>query len=178
MLTCSLGEIADLSMSGMRIIHAGRPAIKVGQHLPLAVQSRQQRLSLTGRVVRIARLGLRQYEIGVQFIGLEPGHEKALVALGRYGFFSRKRAEVGTPEAMSAPPTPAPYRVLDLELGATERDIRAAYRTLAQKYHPDHNNAPEAAARFQSITEAYNILRDPKRRQAYEQQAKVRPATF
>ena len=177
MLTCSLGEIADLSMSGMRVIHAGRPPVKVGQHLPLAVQSRQQRLSLTGRVVRINRVGLKRYEIGVRFIGLEPGHEKALVALGRYGFFSRKRADHDTADALSAPPTPAPYRVRDLALGATEGDIRAAYRTLAQKYHPDHNDAPEAAARFQAITEAYNILRDPKRRAAYEQRAKVGSST-
>lgn len=48
--------------------------------------------------------------------------------------------------------------ILGLAPGATERDIKAAYRRLAKKYHPDTSDEPDAEARFIEITEAYNFL--------------------
>ena len=47
---------------------------------------------------------------------------------------------------------------LNLAPGATEQDIKRAYRRLARKYHPDRSSAPNAAARFIEITEAYRFL--------------------
>lgn len=61
-----------------------------------------------------------------------------------------------------------PYAVLGVERSATEADIRSAFRSLARKYHPDVNKEPEAADRFNEITEAYELLGDPERRAAFD----------
>jgi molecular chaperone DnaJ len=61
------------------------------------------------------------------------------------------------------------YEVLGLERGASESDIKKAYRRLAMKFHPDRN--PEdarAEEKFKEATEAYEVLGDPEKRDAYD----------
>jgi len=61
------------------------------------------------------------------------------------------------------------YEVLGLERGAAEDDIKKAYRRLAMKLHPDRNpDDPSAAERFREASEAYEVLSDPEKRQAYD----------
>ncbi|HEX4683325.1 MAG TPA: molecular chaperone DnaJ [Gemmatimonadaceae bacterium] len=61
------------------------------------------------------------------------------------------------------------YAVLEVERSASDDDIKKAYRKLAMKYHPDRNNgAKESEERFKEITEAYDVLRDPQKRAAYD----------
>ena len=60
------------------------------------------------------------------------------------------------------------YEILGVERSATEGDIKKAYRKLAQRWHPDVNQEPEAAEKFKSISEAYQVLSDPERRQRYD----------
>lgn len=60
------------------------------------------------------------------------------------------------------------YAVLGLEKAATEDEIKRAYRKLARKYHPDVSQEPDAAAHFKEIAEAYQVLKDPERRAAYD----------
>jgi len=55
-------------------------------------------------------------------------------------------------------PVNDPYAVLGLEHGATGKQVKAAYRRLAMRYHPDHNQAPGAREKFQQITDAYERL--------------------
>jgi len=53
--------------------------------------------------------------------------------------------------------------------GATEKEIKAAYRKLARKHHPDVNQGnPKAEARFKEIGEAYEVLSDPEKRKRYD----------
>ncbi|MEX2322661.1 MAG: DnaJ C-terminal domain-containing protein [Acidimicrobiia bacterium] len=62
------------------------------------------------------------------------------------------------------------YQVLGVDRSTTERDIKKAYRKLAQQYHPDNNPDDEAAEqRFRDVTEAYGVLTDPKVRAEYDQ---------
>ena len=62
------------------------------------------------------------------------------------------------------------YEVLGLQKGATEEEIKKAYRKLAVKYHPDRNpDDKEAAEKFREATEAYEVLSDEKKRPLYYQ---------
>ncbi len=60
------------------------------------------------------------------------------------------------------------YEVLGLERNASDADIKRAFRRLAQKWHPDVNKTDEAHDRFKEVNEAYQVLSDPQRRQAYD----------
>lgn len=60
------------------------------------------------------------------------------------------------------------YAVLGVDRNASQDDVRSAYRKLARQYHPDVNAAPDAAHRFKEVTEAYEVLSDPQRRQRYD----------
>jgi molecular chaperone DnaJ len=60
------------------------------------------------------------------------------------------------------------YQVLGVERGATDAEIKRAFRRLAQQWHPDVNTDPAAQAQFKEINEAYQVLSDPQRRQAYD----------
>lgn len=61
------------------------------------------------------------------------------------------------------------YEVLGISKGASEDDIKRAYRKLAKQYHPDVNKAPDAEEKFKEINEAYEILSDPQKKQSYDQ---------
>src|SRR5438270_4400837 len=62
------------------------------------------------------------------------------------------------------------YEVLGVPRKASVKDIRAAFRRLARKYHPDLNPGDKAAEeRFKNVQEAYDILSDSKKRQMYDQ---------
>jgi molecular chaperone DnaJ len=65
------------------------------------------------------------------------------------------------------------YALLGVSRDATEAEIKKAYRKLAMDYHPDRNPAAEAEARFKEITEAYEVLRDPQKRSAYDRFGKA-----
>jgi curved DNA-binding protein len=60
------------------------------------------------------------------------------------------------------------YDVLGVPRGASQNDIKSAYRKLARKYHPDVNKEPDAEDRFKEVSEAYEVLRDPDKRERYD----------
>jgi len=60
------------------------------------------------------------------------------------------------------------YQTLGVPREASADDIKHAYRRLARRYHPDLNKQPEAEARFKELGEAYEVLKDPEKRAAYD----------
>ena len=62
------------------------------------------------------------------------------------------------------------YEILGVPRTATEAELKSAYRSLAKKYHPDQNQGdPEAETKFKELNEAYDALKDPQSRAAYDQ---------
>src|SRR5574337_1382638 len=60
------------------------------------------------------------------------------------------------------------YQVLGVDRGASDDEVKKAYRKLARKHHPDLNPSKDAQSRMQEINEAYEVLHDPERRAAYD----------
>jgi len=61
------------------------------------------------------------------------------------------------------------YKTLGLKRDATADEIKRSYRKLARKYHPDVSKEDNAEAQFKQVSEAYEVLRDPEKRTAYDQ---------
>ncbi|MGB5260790.1 MAG: DnaJ C-terminal domain-containing protein [Gammaproteobacteria bacterium] len=61
------------------------------------------------------------------------------------------------------------YEIMGVARGATQDEIKRAYRKLARKYHPDVSKEADAEARFKEVGEAYEVLKDPEKRAAYDQ---------
>lgn len=61
------------------------------------------------------------------------------------------------------------YKILGLKRDAKLEDIKKSYRKLARKFHPDVSKEPNAEEKFKEVKEAYEVLKDPKKRAAYDQ---------
>jgi curved DNA-binding protein len=60
------------------------------------------------------------------------------------------------------------YKIMGVERTASQDEIKQAHRKLARKFHPDVSKEPDAEARFKEVGEAYDVLKDPEKRAAYD----------
>jgi curved DNA-binding protein len=61
------------------------------------------------------------------------------------------------------------YEIMGVKKDATQDEIKRAYRKLARKYHPDVSKEADAETKFKEVGEAYEVLKDPEKRSAYDQ---------
>lgn len=61
------------------------------------------------------------------------------------------------------------YKIMGVKRDAAQDEIKRAYRKLARKYHPDVSKEPDAEKHFKEVGEAYEVLKDPEKRVAYDQ---------
>ena len=171
LLTSTLGDVIDLSGSGLRIRRTGGAAVTVGQILKVTIKSDQCEVTLKCRVVRVRRMGLRQCDIGLAFVEIRPGLRNALHSLARFGFIPNLgrggEDSSGTPKAHKSA-LPDYYGLLGIPESASEEQIRSAYHEAARKYHPDSNRSASRVFMFEAVTEAYKVLRDARKRREYD----------
>ncbi len=178
-LSCPLGDVMDISTSGVRIRCKSKPPFSEGAvttikfvfnggKLPVSVQERWRK-----------RRGFRGgHEIGLKFVNNPPNVMNAVESLVKFGFLC--------PDAVAGEaPKPKPdgkakkklrvsvdlpdyYAVLDIPPDADDKRVHTAYRQLARQYHPDANKDSGAQARFISICEAYKVLSDRDQRKSYD----------
>src|SRR6195256_3011090 len=67
------------------------------------------------------------------------------------------------------------YKTLGVERGASDEELKKAYRKLAKKYHPDVSKEANAKERFQEVAEAYETLKDKEKRAAYDNLGRFNP---
>jgi curved DNA-binding protein len=60
------------------------------------------------------------------------------------------------------------YKIMEVERSASQDEIKRAHRKLARKFHPDVSKEPNAEERFKEVGEAYDVLKDPEKRAAYD----------
>ena len=182
-IACPLGQIVDLSASGMRIRTPGKPSLSKGRSEQFVLRSDRQKLTVTGCVAWVRRRSLisKQYEIGVRFTDSRPAIREALVAFAKYGFVSSATTSADTPTMNESGSSTQPkvaqaaiivenyYKILGVDRNADEDMIRRAYWALAKTYHPDSNDDPAAEVKFRKINEAYEVLMDPDKRRRYDE---------
>ncbi|MGB7159261.1 MAG: DnaJ domain-containing protein [Tepidisphaeraceae bacterium] len=178
LLVCALGQVLDLSGSGIRIGGKGRCALARGQVIPLKLEAPQGALTLKARVVRVTRCGFRAFEVGLEFVGMKPAIARALKNLAEFGFVANPGVtgrhvpgdvNSGPQIGGNGPAKPVTAgqmkreracQVLQVGRDASAEEIRVAYRKLVLRYHPDVNSEPNADQQFADIVEAYRMLRD------------------
>ncbi|MAE62888.1 MAG: hypothetical protein CMJ18_01335 [Phycisphaeraceae bacterium] len=192
-LSCPLGELMDVSVSGLRLSCTGKPPVEPKQRLSLTINSQYQKISLEGQVVRVVRKGFRRYEISMRFVDMTPQKEQVVENLARHGYYERQArgprpaqpagaagdagASAGQARSAGASESSAsvdttiedPYWTLGVPRDATDEAIKQAYRDMARKYHPDVCKDANSNPMFNRIGEAYALLKDPDKRRTYDQ---------
>ena len=67
------------------------------------------------------------------------------------------------------------YEILGIQKGASDAEIKSAFRKKARELHPDRNKAPDAATKFKEANEAYQVLSDPQKKKMYDQYGSTGP---
>lgn len=188
--SCRLGQVLDMSSSGMRVQMDEKPDLTTGRVLEISVASPLQRCSLKMRVAWIRKMH-EGWHVGFQFIDVGPAMAESLDSLARYGCANlqdpgarrgrssaderaaREREyaarKAGSPEGLEATVHCTDlYALLDVPSEADEAEIKSAYRRAVRILHPDVNKTPEAAEQFAMVRTAYTILTDPAKRARYD----------
>ncbi|MEM1107382.1 MAG: DnaJ domain-containing protein [Planctomycetota bacterium] len=180
-VTCPLGDIMDLSGTGMRVGFKGRCAVKVGQTVPVKLKTPHGSVAVAARAIWRRRTGLLGgCQIGFHFDGLKPNQVVALATIARFGFIApdgvqtagkdagneaNHGSQVGSPAMVEANIVMAEYyEQLGLPTDATPQDVKNAYRKLARQYHPDVAPGEDNQRKFVELRQAYDLLNDHLRR--------------
>ncbi|MFO0832102.1 MAG: DnaJ domain-containing protein [Phycisphaerales bacterium] len=187
-LRCALGELTDLSTTGMRVTGEGKCPIDVGQMLPLVISNGGQSIRVQAEVVWVTKraFGRGKFEVGLKFRDVRKSLAGALEQFARFGcvntssfasmYGTAEEQPAGSPASTGQATPPVSrvevenlYAILGIQPDATDQDIRRAFHKLAMQYHPDRNQSPDAVDKFESINKTYLVLKDPEKRRRYDE---------
>lgn len=189
-LSSPLGRVLDVSEHGFRLSIDKKPPFKPGETHEIVLRAGAQQVRALACVQWIKRFGLikPRFEIGFAVVDQRAGVGQVVLQLGQFGCVDANavNTKTNTGSAASAKRNAAPaadsgepsvemvdlYAILGVEPDAEAEDIRQAFRSLALSHHPDHSDAPDAVERFEQISSAYSVLRDPQRRSWYDEMRK------
>lgn len=178
-LSCHLGDVVDISTTGVRVHCNTKPPFREGGLTTIAFNYNGGKLQVAVQERWRKRRGLRgAYDVGLMFVNNSPNVIKAIESLVKFGFLCPDAVADEKPKPQSSD-KPKPkmrvsinlpdyYAALSIARDADEQQIHTAYRMLARQYHPDANKQTGAQERFISICEAYKILSDPEQRKNYD----------
>ena len=173
---CDLGDVIDISSTGVRVLCMTKPPIRRGQIVAMRLTCSDGAIKVTGQAVWSKRRGLRRFELGFRFTDLKSGIGSAIESAAKFGFFravtdsssntttSRRRP------VRAAVSLPDYYKLLGVKPSASDDEIKSAFRLLARKHHPDISKSKESEQIFIQITEAYHVLSDNERRRSFDMQ--------
>jgi len=178
-LSCPLGDVLDISVTGVRIRCDAKPPFSIGAVTTIKFAFNGGKLAVSVQERWRKRKGLRGgHEIGLMFVNNSPNVMNAIESLVKFGFLcpdavagERPRPKPKSkdkPKLRVSVDLPDYYAVLNVPPDADEQRVHTAYRKLARQYHPDANKDPGAPARFISICEAYKVLSDRDQRKSYD----------
>lgn len=173
-ISCLLGQASDLSITGMRVLSRQAPPVPLGTMFEFEIESPTAAVTVVGRLVRVDKQFSGQYDLGIEFQRLTPELCEAIESLARTGTIKHRRTgntADGTNVTVSLPDL---YAQLGVGLDASDDQIQRAFRERARKCHPDVNDSPDAQQLFVELTRAYEVLRDPEKRAAYDRAFGVR----
>lgn len=178
-LSCHLGEVVDISSTGVRIRCGKKPPIEPNAVTKITFTYAGGTVTATAQERWRRRIGLfGRYELGFLFIQTSPNVIRAIESLARFGFLcpdavksqpaARPTGPKSKPKVKASVPLPDHYAALGLLPDADAEQVHTAYRTLARRYHPDTSRESNAEARFVEVCKAYKVLADPHQRKRYD----------
>lgn len=167
-VSCDLGEVADLSEGGMRVVTQGRPPVRTGQIHSLRISAGDDEINVAGRFVRMRRVSLKRFETGVEFINLPEAKADQIRRLAINGGRPEEQDSGVAGRIHATVELPDYYAALEVSPDASDQEIQAAHRRLVRMYHPDVSDIENCEWKFREIQEAWEILKDAQRRRAYD----------
>ncbi len=174
-LTCLMGEVQDLSTTGMRVLARQVPPVPPGMLIEFELESPTDAVTVVGRLVRVERRKPSGYDIGIEFQKLTPDLVAALDSLARHGAIRNRKTRTDAVVTAKAE-VPDLYAMLGVAANASEEELQRGFRERARQYHPDVNKSAEAQVRFVELLKAYEVLKDPEKRRAYDAAVEQRRA--
>lgn len=168
-LACSHGKIADITGSGMRMLVIKGELPEVGDVQSYTFSDEDHTIEVKGTVkwVRNGSMFARRSEVGVEFVKLDQRVRDALLRFAVQGQLGMSNQGERSPSV--AVEVPNLYAMLGVVHCASGEEIKAAYRKACRSWHPDVNDSPEAAQRFDELNKAYSVLKDPQLRARYDE---------
>lgn len=164
---CELGELIDLSRSGMRLASTGPAPVTAGQVVTLHLDHHQGVIDVTAVVRWSRRTGLKRHEVGLEFASLTEKKQNQLEQLARFGFVvpDRHRKNDDQPRMHASAQLPDYYAVLEVGPTASPGEIREAFHKLAKARHPDAGGDVE---HFSELHRAWEVLKNQATRESYD----------